>query len=51
MATDSALTNHVYGQCKKHCGFDEDDIERLVGNSGETNADGSRSVLRLVSDE
>lgn len=44
MDTDSALTNHLYSQCKKHCGFDEDDIERLVGNSESTTVDDSPSV-------
>lgn len=47
MQTDSALTNAVYSQCRAHCGFDEDDIERLVGNFATTKAADSPSDLPL----
>lgn len=30
---DGALTARIYDECRKHCGFDEDDIETLAKNS------------------
>lgn len=35
---DGAVTSLIYEEAKKHCGFDRDDIEELVGNSGTTTA-------------
>lgn len=41
---DSALTSLLYNASRKHCGFDDGDIERLVGNSEPVPADASPSA-------
>ncbi len=38
---DGAITAYLFDACRRHCGFEKGDIERLVGNSGPTPGDGS----------
>jgi hypothetical protein len=41
---DGAVMAKIYDECRKHCGFEEHDLEQLVKNSDATSIDASPSA-------